>query len=184
MRLFANLFNITSTKIDQYPGDTEGDSIIATGAGSADKGETAQVYGMPGFISNPGKGTKGIRLRIGSLDVIIAALNYQVPLPSSPGESKLYSTDGDGAEQATLKCKPDGTIEINGDADNAVSYQDLKDALDNFKTSIDDAISGSITAHTHGGVTVGAGTTAVGSGTAPTVSVDITASKVDEVKLP
>ncbi len=75
MKLFANLLKITLTKQAAYPGDTEGDSIIATGEGSASKGETAQVYGMPGFIGNPPAGIRGVRLRIGSWDVIIGALN-------------------------------------------------------------------------------------------------------------
>ena len=137
MKLFANLFNITSTKIGQYPGDTEGDSIIATGAGSAEKGETAQVYGMPGLIANPGAGTRGVRIRIGSWDVIIAALNYQVALPSTPGETKLYSTDSDGAEQATVIGKADGILEVNGDADFAVAFNDLKVAFDQLKSDHD-----------------------------------------------
>lgn len=181
MKLFANLFQISSTKKDTYPGDVSGDSIIATGEASADKAETAQVYGQHGFISNPAPGTKGVRIRIGSIDIIIAAYSYKVPVPNDPGATKVYSTDAGGNEASTLNLLPDGTIEINGDADNAVSFQDLKTALDNLKASIDTATAGSITGHTH--VETG-GTTAPGVGAAPPVTVDITAAKVDEVKLP
>lgn len=139
------------------------------------------MYGHHGFISNPPAGTKGVRIRIGSVDIIIAAFNYKIPLPDNPGDTKLFSTDADGNEQATLILLDDGTIEINGNADNAVSFQDLKTAMDNFKASIDSATAGSITGHTH--VETGA-TTAPGVGAAPPVTVDISASKVDGVKLP
>ena len=101
MKLFANLVEITSTKIGQYPGDNSGDSIIATLKGSAGKGETAQVHGQVGIIANPAKSTKQVRIRIGSLDILISSLNYKVPLPTNPGDSKVYSTDADGNEQAT-----------------------------------------------------------------------------------
>lgn len=175
MKLFANLFNITSTKIGQYPGDTEGDSIIATGAGSAEKGETAQVYGMPGLISNPGSGVKGVRIRIGSLDIIIAALNYQVPLPSVPGETKLYSTDADGAEQATVTAKADGILEVNGNADFAVAFNDLKIEFEKLQTEWDTFA----TAYVPGSPTV--------TGLPPTASPsgsNIDNAKVSTVKMP
>lgn len=184
MSIFANIFKISTTKKTTYPGDIEGDSLVATGEGSAEKSETAQVYGMHGFIGKPVAGTKGIRIRIGSIDIIIAAYNYGVSLPDSPGESKVYSTDVDGNEKATLKMKADGIAELNGDADNAVSFADLQAALNSFKTSIDMAIASGITGHTHSGVTTGPGVSGPGAGAATPVAIDISAAKVNEVKLP
>ena len=171
MKLLANLFKITSTKIDQYPGDIEGNSIISTGEASASKGETAQVYGQAGFISRPPAGVKGVRLRIGSLDIIIGAFNYKVPLPTNPGDTKIYSTDADGNEESTIKLLADGTIEINGTSDFAVAFNDLKTGFDAFVSTFN--------IHTHP-------TAATGPPSTPTVpSTDsIDASKVDEVKLP
>lgn len=201
MKFFGNLIEISTTQIKQYPGDTQGDSIVATLKGSADKGETAQVYGMPGYISRPAKGTKAIRLRIGSLDIIIGALNYSVPLPDESGATKVYSTDSDGEQAGAIELTPegdvvalnengylslndDGTIELNGATDNAVSFADLQLALNNFKTSIELSIAGAITGHTHTGVTTGPGTSGSGAGAAPPITIDISASKVEEVKLP
>ncbi len=114
MKLIANLLKITSTKIGKYPGDNSGDSIIATGEGSASKGETAQVYGHHGFIGRPPAGIQGIRIRIGSLDIIIGALSYKVPLPVNPGETKVYSTDADGTEKAIHYLDKDGIHIFNG----------------------------------------------------------------------
>lgn len=170
MKLFANLFKITSTKQDAYPGDTEGESIIATGEASASKGETAQVYGMPGFIGNPPAGIRGVRLRIGSWDVIIGALNYQVPLPADPGETKVYSTDADGVEQATHILKPDGTMEINGNADFAVAFNDLKSGFDQLKSDHN--------SHTH----TETGTITSAPIVPSTASID--ASKLSTIKVP
>ena len=175
MKLFANLVEITSTKIGQYPGDNSGDSIIATGEGQASKGETAQVYGQAGFISIPAKNVKGIRFRIGSLDIIIGAFNYKVPLPDNPGDSKVYSTDSDGNEKATCKLLADGTIEINGNTDFAVAFNDLKTQFDELKTAFN--------THTH--VYIPGTLATVPTATPlPQSAANIDLAKVAGVKLP
>jgi len=94
------------------------------------------------------------------------------------GERKLYAPGG-----AELIFRDDGTIEINGNADNAVSYNDLEAAINNLVSSINTAISGWITGHAHP-VTTAPGTTGPGAGAGPSVTADITAAKVNEVKLP
>lgn len=171
MKLLGNLVEITSTKIGQYPGDTAGDSIIATLKGSAENPETAQVHGQVGIIANPAKTTKQVRIRIGSLDILISSLNYKIPLPTNPGDSKFYSTDADGNEQATIKALADGIIEINGNSDFAVAFNDLKIGFDAFVSTFN--------THVHA-------TAATGPPSVPTVpSTDsVDASKVSEVKLP
>ncbi len=168
MKLLGNLVEITSTKIGQYPGDISGDSIIATFKGSAGKGETAQVHGQVGIIANPAKTTKQVRIRIGSLDILISSLNYKVPLPDNPGDSKTYSTDADGNEAATIKHLADGTIEINGNADNAVSWTDLNTALQGLVTAIN----------------ANFGTKLDGAGTPGILTLGLTGARVDGVKLP
>ena len=173
MKLFANLVEITSTKIGQYPGDNSGDSIIATLKGSAGKGETAQVHGQVGIIANPAKSTKQVRIRIGSLDILISSLNYKVPLPTNPGDTKTYSTDSDGNEAATIKYLADGTIEINGNSDFAVAFNDLKAGFDALKSDHNTFLT-----HVHGA----SGTPPVPPAVPSIASVD--ASKVSGVKLP
>lgn len=168
MKLSANIINITSTKKGQYPGDNSGDSIIATGEGQASKGQTAQVYGQSGFISTPAKNVKGIRFRIGSLDIIIGAFNYKVPLPDNPGDTKIYSTDSDGNEESTIKLLNDGTIEINGNTDNAVSWTDLNTALQGLVTAIN----------------ANMGTKLDGAGTPGVLTLSLTGARVNGVKLP
>lgn len=88
---------------------------------------------------------------------------------AEPGEKKLYSRDDDGVVQATVYLKSDGTIEINGNADFAVAYTDLNTALQTFITDLNAKLVTALTA--------------VG-GSWPGTSIDISGSKIDEVKLP
>lgn len=111
-KFFANLFNIQSTKPRTFQG-LDGPSIEATGGGSANKGETAEIYGAPGVIGRPGKNTKGLRIRLGKIDIIVAVYNYGITPPTNPGETKVYSTDADGAEQGKHDLKNDGTHIFN-----------------------------------------------------------------------
>lgn len=100
MKFLGGIIEISSIKTGQYPGDNSGDSLIATVAGTSEKGETAQVYGQAGFISSPPKGTKGVRLRIGSIDIVIASFNYKASIPVNQGETIVSSTDSEGNEKA------------------------------------------------------------------------------------
>lgn len=181
MKFLGNLIEISSTKIGQYPGDTSGDSIIATLKGSAEKGETAQVHGQTGIIGNPPKGAKGLRIRIGSLDIVISSLNYQVALPTNPGETKVYSTDEDGVEVAGTNFKDDGTQEINGKEDFAVRFSELKATVDEMVSDHNDLV----TAHnTHMHPTAAAGPPSLPTVTETPSTADISDAKVDTVKLP
>ena len=183
MKLLGNLVEISSTTIGKYPGDVSGDSIIATLKGSAGKGETAQVHGQIGIISNPAKSVKQVRLRIGSLDILISALNYKVPLPTNPGDSKTYSTDSDGNEAATIKHLADGTIEINGNSDFAVAFNDLKAGFDALKSDYNTFLTTIYNLHTHVSVTsLGTPTVPVPTGSSSSASID--ASKISTVKVP
>lgn len=172
MGILANLLNISSTKKGTYPGDQSGDSLIATSEGQGGKGETAQVYGLPGFIGNPPKGAKCIRLRIGSLDIIIAAFNYQATMPTNPGESRVYSTDADGVEQGSHYLKNDGSHVFNDGTDYAVAFEDLKTQFNELKSAFN--------THTHA-VTTAPGTTATAL---PQSAANIDAAKVEGVRLP
>lgn len=175
MKLLGGFIEISSTSKKQYPGDVSGDSIVATLKGSADKGETSQVYGMPGFIGNPTPGVKGIRIRIGSIDVMIAALNYGVDLPENPGEAKVYSTDADGNEVASHVLNNNEEHVFNGGTDFAVAFEDLKAEFE----LIQDAWDTFASAYAPGGPTsTGTPATASASG------ANIDNAKVDKIRIP
>lgn len=137
----------------------------------------------PGMDSVPIADDQGIIIMIDQTEGKTVSIGVYPDPQAETGEVRFYSRDDDGIEQSFLWIKKDGTIEINGSADNAVSFADLETALNNFKTSIDSAIAGSITGHVHP-VTTAPGTTGPGAGSAPSTSIDISGSKVDTVKLP
>lgn len=128
----ASFISIASTEIATLD-RAEGPSVVATASGDAERGLDAEVYAAHGFVSRPSKKTKAIRIRIGSLSIIIGAYTYGVEPPANPGEAKVYSTDADGAEQAThlleddgIHVFNDGTIEAarNGDAIKSTATDD------------------------------------------------------------
>lgn len=87
---------------------------------------------------------------------------------AEPGEKKLYSRDSNGDVQAVIYLKGDGTIEINGNANFAVSWTDLNAALQALVTAINATFA----------------TKADAAGAAGTLTLDLSGAKVSEVKLP
>lgn len=128
-------------------------------------------------------------------DGLLGEVSGQQPAEyDGPKKRVLYSRDGrsvvhdedddtltvDGFD--TVKINGGSWVELNGDGERPVVYSDLKTALDNFKSSINSAISGAITGHTHA-VTTAPGTTGPGAGAAPAVTVNIAASESQKVKI-
>jgi hypothetical protein len=185
-----------STVIDQFPGDVTGDSIIVTATGSAEKGETSQLFYSDGLISNPASGTVGFRISKGSLDIVVGSMNYQIPIPENPGEKLLYSTDADGVIQCKLFLDAEGNFIFNDGSDFAVRYSALETAYNQLKTDfaslvtvVNDnaALQGT---HSHA-VTVDPGThqgtaaaTSTPGDTGSNSTGDITPSKIEEIKVP
>ena len=91
-------------------------------------------------------------------------------------ETQILFEDGEYEMQEAVDVivwlKADGTLELNGSADNAVRFSDLKTAFDQLKSDFD--------LHNHPTAPVGPVST---PSTAPSTA-DIDPAKVDEVKLP
>jgi hypothetical protein len=89
------------------------------------------------------------------------------------GEIRLYSSDSSGNEKVYVYIKKDGTIEIGGDTDNLVKYTPLNTAMNQLALDINAEL-----------VKISAGiTTAGGAYTPEPISIDISKSKVDEIKV-
>jgi hypothetical protein len=54
-------------------------------------------------------------------------------LKAAIGETRLYSTDGNGTEKTFLWLKNDGTIEVGGSTDFMVRYSKLEEAFNDLK---------------------------------------------------
>lgn len=130
--------------------------------------QTIELMRQAGEDTNPPNDSRVIILSVGSYRVAVASDDGIVPTMGA-GEKKLYSTSA-GSIAAFLNFLSTGIIEINGNDDFAVAFNDLK-------TEIDQLVS-DYNSHTH--VETG-GTTAT---PLPQSTVDITPAKVATVKLP
>jgi hypothetical protein len=121
--MMFSLVKIESSQIEKL-GKAEGNSIVATASGDAARDCDAEVYAAHGVVSRPSSKTHGIRLRLGKLSIILAAYTYGVEPPDNPGETKVYSTDANGAEQATHLLDDGGIHTFNGGAIEAARKGD------------------------------------------------------------
>jgi hypothetical protein len=80
-----------------------------------------------------------------------------------------------------LELKTDGKLALNGDADNAVAYTDLKSAFDTLKTDLNNFIT-VYNAHNH--PTAPPGPVSVPSAPGVSSAADMSGAKVNEVQLP
>ena len=84
-------------------------------------------------------------------------------------EKEIYSTDSPATEKkARLKLCSDGSIEINGNADYAVSWTDLNTVLQNLVTAINNTFA----------------TKKDEPGSPGALTLDLSGARVDTVKLP
>lgn len=121
-----------------------------------------------GFESRPPIGSKVAVVEIGNAYKLAVAEDDNV-LNSTlgAGETIVYSSES-SVVKAFVKFLNTGILEINGDADFAVRYNELNTKLQLLVTAINTAL----------------GTKADGTGTAGSLTLDISTAKVNEVKLP
>lgn len=139
--------------------------------------QSVQFFSPPGDDSPPSDGSIVAIIDISDAYKIAVAADDNIAPSMDEGEKKLYSSDS-GAIQAFINLLKGGNIELNGNNDNAVAFQDLKDGFDTFVTDFNTFI-GVFNAHVHSSSGTGPPTT---SGTITTASVD--ASKIDTIKVP
>ena len=98
----------------------------------------------------------------GALSDITPATENGIVLQSEDGSHYIF------IEEDLIKIQTNGNVEINGDADNAVSYTDLDTALQGLVTATNAALA----------------TKLDGAGSPGALALDLSAAKVDTVKLP
>lgn len=129
-----------------------------------------------GVDSNPIKGMVAVYSSTSEngKNVIIGYLNKDQL--ADVGETRMFSTDSNGNLKTFVWLKNDGTMQLGGDSNFAVKFNELKTAFNALKQSHNDLLTEYKT-HTHAGVTSGA------SSTAPTVSTQTpNASNIDNAK--
>lgn len=152
--------------------------VLRMGRSDVQTGIAAQPYGVD---SNPIADMVAVYSKTGENGkaVIVGYLNKNQV--AGPGELRLFSTDGNGAEVMYAWLRSDGTMELGGDTDFMARFSELKAGFDQLKSDFNSHVN-TFNAHVHPGVTAGAGSTAVTAtpGTASAASID--AAKIDEIK--
>lgn len=126
--------------------------------------QTVEYVPLPGQDESPINGSRVYVIGIDESYKIAIAVNDGVEPTSATGEKYLYSVDDTGVVQAILKLYKSGIIEINGNADFAVRFDALDTALQTMLTALNADI--------------------IIAGGAGSSTLDISAAKVNEVKLP
>lgn len=97
------------------------------------------------------------------------------------GEYRTFSTDSDGEEVFYTHLKNDGTMEMGGDSDFMVRFNELKTGFDQLKGDFNDHVS-MYNIHTHPGVVAGPMSTGVTVNTGTASSASIDSAKINEIK--
>ncbi len=137
----------------------------------------------PGIDTVPIKGDQGVMITIDQSQGKGVQIGVYPDPQAESGEVRFYSRDDAGAQQAFLWIKKTGIIEINGDSDFAVAFNDLKSGFDTLKSDVNTFITTIFNLHTH--VSAGPGVptaTPLPTGSASTASID--ASKIPTIKVP
>ena len=131
--------------------------------------QTVELMTPPGDDSIPPLNSRVAILKISESYKIAIAQHDNIDPSMDEGEKKIYSQSGDTI-QAFINLLNNGIIEINGNSDFAVAFNDLKAGYDQLRSDHNSHI------HTETGTVT----------TVPTVlsTASIDNSKVDEVKLP
>ena len=164
-------------------GRAEGNSVIVTAKGNAERGTDGELYGTHGVVSRASKKTRGVKIRIGKLSIIVGAYTYGVEPPDNEGALKLYATDADGAETGSHLLDSDGKHVFNDGEDWAVRYSALETAFNELQGK-HNKLQAAFDGHTHGGVKSGSSSTAIPAPSGAESSADITESKIEEILVP
>jgi phage baseplate assembly protein V len=131
-----------------------------------------------GFEARPSAGQVAVIYVNGNRDqgIVIAAHDRDSRPKIENDESQMYSKFG-----GYVKCNKDGNVEIQGTADFAVAYTDLKTAFDTLVADFNKHVL-TYNGHTHPTAPVGPVSVTASQGT--TTTADMSGAKVAEVLLP
>ena len=164
-------------------GRADGPSVVVTAKGNAERGTDGELYGTHGVVSRASKKTRGVKIRIGKLSIIIGAYTYGVEPPENEGAVKLYATDADGAQTGSHLLDSDGKHVFNDGEDWAVRYSKLEEAFNELKGK-HNKLQAAFDMHTHPGVESGSSSTGATVPSGAESSADIGPAKIEEILVP
>ena len=128
--------------------------------------QIVQFFSQAGDDTSPPDGSKVVVLELTPAFKVVIASDDGVTPSMEPGEKKIYSTL-DSDIKGFINLLNSGIIELNGSNDFAVRFNALDAALQGFVVSVNAALA----------------TKLDGGGAAGILALDISAAKVDEVKV-
>lgn len=160
-----NIAKMISTTIEQ------GRRIIKMRVFGKSDARTAPEAGPFGIDSNPLAGMEAIWLpgTVNGRAVCIGYINAKQL--AAAGETRLYSLDSNGNLKTYIWLKGNGDIELGGNTHHATQYEALNNALQNYITALNSAISTGIAS-------------AGGSYTPPPAGLDISGAMLNHIKTP
>lgn len=159
----------------------EGRRIVKILRNGRDDVQTSKQVTPFGFESNPTSNSIGLYTSTATRNRTYVMGYIAENVDTEVGETRIYSTNDDGEIQISFHFKNDGTVEMGGDADNLMRYNELKSAFDELRDDFNSLVNAYNT-HVHPGVTPGNGATVITATTATPSSADMSASKINELK--
>jgi len=154
--------------------------IKVLGLGSSDVQTVFNVLPF-GIDSNPNKNIRGIWAKTDNLeDRILLGILFERPV-TAQGETRIYSENTSGSESTYIHLKNNGVIEMGGNNNNLVKYNELKTAFDKLKDDLNDHIN-KYNTHVHAGVLSGAASTAVTTALSTASTANMSTSKSNILK--
>lgn len=181
MGMISTLLKLSRGKLATR-GNAPGKSVVMQAEGVEGQTMDAEVFQTPGVLAIPGDGSRGVWLPVGGSNrygVVIAMHNYALNITLEAGETAIYSTNAAGAQQAIIKLRADGSIELNGSSKKLVTHAELNTALQGLVTTLNTQL---------GTIAAGASAAISASGlwltplTIGGLSLDISASETTTIK--
>ena len=130
---------------------------------------TVELFTQAGEDTNPGKGCRVNIIPLTDSYSIGVGISDDLAPECEPGEKEFYSTDDPvTAKKARLKFDKSGNLIMNQGANHAAQYEALNTKFQAFVSAINSALA----------------TKQNGSGSAGTLTLDLSSAKVTTVKVP
>lgn len=141
------VFKVVSTIISDF-GQSKGVRVIkGIVMGKLDVKELKQTAPF-GIDSNPTNDKRGIFVSTTTLGKYYSVGVINTNCKAEVGETRIFSTDINGNFKTEIRVRNTGVIEIGGDQNNAVKYNELKSDLDALKATVN-ANATTFNAHVH-----------------------------------
>lgn len=137
-----------------------------------------------GFDSNPVQGIRAVFTKTESTSdsVVVGFINLKQV--TETGESRIFSTDADGALKIYVHLKADGTVHFGGDTGNLTRFQELESAFNQLRDD-HNALITAFNSHVHATAATGPPvppTPIPGSIPADPSTADVSGAKIEEFK--